>query len=83
MDDQYSVLFHYYSLGDVTAMPRELHVRLCHAFLVFDIFDTYILNVGLYGTPILIAHRAVAEISFKGHLMSLAMSPSNAEGYTS
>jgi len=24
-DDQYSVLFHYFSLGTVTAMPRGLH----------------------------------------------------------
>jgi len=24
-----------YSLGGVTAMPRELHARVCHAFLVF------------------------------------------------
>ena len=32
MGDQYSVLFHYYSLFTVT--PRGLHAKLCHAFLV-------------------------------------------------
>jgi len=31
--DQYSVLFHYYSVGGKTTMPRGLHARLCHAFL--------------------------------------------------
>ena len=33
--DHYSVLFNLlYTLEGVTAMPRELHARLCHAFLV-------------------------------------------------
>jgi len=32
--DQYSILFHYYSLGGDTAMPSRLHARLCHAILV-------------------------------------------------
>jgi len=31
--DQYLVCFTF-SLGGVTAMPRRLHARLCHAFLV-------------------------------------------------
>jgi len=30
----YSVLLHYHSLRNVTAMPRGLHARPCHAFLV-------------------------------------------------
>jgi len=33
--DQYMVLFRYYSLEGDTAMPGGLHVRFCHAFLVF------------------------------------------------
>ena len=32
--NRYIVLFHYCSLGGVTAMPGRLHARLCHAFLV-------------------------------------------------
>ena len=32
--NHYMVLFHYCSLGGDTAMPNELHIRLCHAFLV-------------------------------------------------
>ena len=31
-DDQYSGLFHDYSLGCYTANPGGLHARLCHAF---------------------------------------------------
>jgi len=31
--DQYSGLFHYYSLGGDTARPGGIHARLCHAFL--------------------------------------------------
>jgi len=34
--DQYSVLFQLFARG-VTAMPRGLHDRLCHAFLVIII----------------------------------------------
>ena len=37
--NQYSGLFHYYSLGGDTARPGVLHSRLCHAFLVSD-FDS-------------------------------------------
>jgi len=32
--DLYSVLFHYYSLGDDTAMPGGIHARFCQAFLI-------------------------------------------------
>ena len=32
--NQCIVLFHYCLLGGVTAMPRWLHAKLCHAFLV-------------------------------------------------
>jgi len=35
--DQYSVLFHYYSLDGNTARPVGLHARLCHAVLVITI----------------------------------------------
>jgi len=33
LGDHYSVLFQLFARG-VTAMPRGLHARLCHAFLV-------------------------------------------------
>jgi len=40
--DQYTVLFHYYSLGDDTAVPCMLHAAgLCHAFLVDSKFQIY------------------------------------------
>jgi len=31
--DQHSVLFYLFAIGCVTAMPRGIHVKLCHAFL--------------------------------------------------
>jgi len=34
--DQYMVLFHHCSIGGNTAMPGELHARLCRAFPVFS-----------------------------------------------
>jgi len=44
--DQYSIVFHYYSLRGNTAMLRGLHARLCHAFLVSFRNDQYVSAVG-------------------------------------
>ena len=42
-------LFYCYSLGGDTAMPRGLHARLCHAYLVISAVCTtaIIIDVGL------------------------------------
>ena len=72
-----------YTLEGITAMPRGLHARLCHAFIVFEInlwenhvriYWTYFRQIFTYGRYLVVDYGLMTDLtSFSGGSWDIAM----------